>query len=145
MVMKRTADVVWRGNLREGHGDIATQSGAVKAKYSLRSRAEEAPGTNPEELLGAAHAACFAMSVTAALSAAGKPPTELRTHATVSLASEGGGFSIPEIVLELEGVVPGVDEATFLQHAEAAKKNCPVSKALAGVATITLRASLKQS
>ncbi|UJR83038.1 OsmC family protein [Sandaracinus amylolyticus] len=140
---KRTADVVWNGNLREGRGSIATQSTAVKASYSVRSRMEDGPGSNPEELLGAAHAACFTMAVSAILSSAGLTPTELRTHASVTLANDGGQFSIPEIALELEGVVPGIDEATFVRHAETAKATCPVSKALAGVPKITLRASLK--
>ncbi|MDF2695667.1 MAG: Organic hydroperoxide resistance protein [Labilithrix sp.] len=144
-MVKRTADVKWTGTLREGRGTIATQSTAVNASYSIRSRMEDGPGTNPEELLGAAHAACFTMALTAILSGEGLKPTELSTHAAVGLAGNGTEFSIPEINLEVHGVVPGIDEATFQRHAATAKATCPVSKALAGVATITLRALLKQA
>lgn len=139
---KRNADVKWTGNLRQGRGTISTESNAVAAQYSVSSRMEDGPGTNPEELLGAAHGACFTMALAAILSAENLVPTELRTHASVGLVASGQTFTIPEIALEIVGVVPGIDEATFVRHAETAKATCPVSKALAGVAKITLRASL---
>ena len=144
-MVKRTADVKWNGNLTAGHGEIATQSTAVKANYSIRSRMEDGPGTNPEELLGAAHAACFTMAVSAILTGAGLTPTELKTHAAVSLDRQGTDVSIPEIALTLEGDVPGIDEETFKKHAETAKATCPVSKALAGVGKITLSVTLKKA
>ena len=144
-MVKRTADVKWTGNVTAGHGEIATQSTAVKANYSIRSRMEDGPGTNPEELLGAAHAACFTMAVAAILTGAGLTPTALKTHAVVSLDRQGTDFSIPEIALAIEGEVPGIDEATFKQHAETAKATCPVSKALAGVGKITLSVTFKAS
>lgn len=139
---QRNARVKWIGGLREGKGTITTESQAVTAMYSVSSRMEDGPGTNPEELLGAAHAACFTMALAAILSAENCPPTELRTRASVRLVANGPTFTIPEIELELEGVVPRIAEETFLRHAETAKATCPVSKALAGVAKITLRATL---
>jgi len=118
-------------------------SGAYEGAYSFSSRFENGTGTNPEELLGAAHAGCFTMALSAGLGRAGITPTRLHTTAKVHLGVSDGGPSITQIDLEVEGEVPGIDAATFTEHAEAAKKGCPVSRALAGVPTVTLTATLK--
>lgn len=135
----RTAEAEWNGTLREGNGNFRTGSGAVSGTYSFPTRFENAPGTNPEELVGAAHAACFSMALSAGLTKAGHKPQRIRTTATVHLEKVGEGFGITRIELECEGDVPGIDDATFMEQANAAKENCPVSKALAGV-EITLEA-----
>jgi osmotically inducible protein OsmC len=137
----RTSDAEWRGDLRQGHGTMRLGSGAFEGAYSFPSRFEQGAGTNPEELIAAAHAGCFSMALAAGLSRAGHPPTRIHTGARVHLEREGEGFAITRIELETEGQVPGLSAADFQTHAEAAKKNCPVSKALAGP-TITLRATL---
>jgi osmotically inducible protein OsmC len=116
-------------------------SGAFEGAYSFPSRFEEGTGTNPEELIAAAHAGCFSMALAAGLSRAGHPPTRIHTRARVHLEREGEGFAITRIELETEGQVPGVDAAGFQAQAETAKKNCPVSRALAGPA-ISLKATL---
>jgi osmotically inducible protein OsmC len=141
---KRTASAVWEGTLREGKGRVKLGSGAFEGNYSFSSRFEEGVGTNPEELIGAAHAGCFSMALAAGLTKAGHNPTRISTNASVSLEKVGEGFKITTIELATEGEVPGIDEATFLEHAETAKKNCPVSQALAGAA-ITLNATLLKS
>jgi len=138
---KRTASAVWEGTLREGKGTVKLGSGAFTGQYSFVSRFEEGAGTNPEELIGAAHAGCFSMALAAGLTKAGLNPTRISTVANVSLEKVGEGFKITTIELATEGEVPGVDEKTFLEHAETAKKNCPVSQALAGV-DIKLNATL---
>ena len=141
---KRTASAVWEGTLREGNGKVKLGSGAWEGQYSFSSRFEEGTGTNPEELIGAAHAGCFSMALAAGLTKAGHNPTRISTNATVTLEKVGEGFKITIIQLTTEGEVPGIDEATFLEHAETAKKNCPVSQALAGT-DIKLNATLLKS
>lgn len=138
---KRTASAVWEGTLREGSGTVKLGSGAFEGKYSFASRFEEGVGTNPEELIGAAHAGCFSMALAAGLTKAGHNPTRINTSASVSLEKVDEGFKITTIELNTEGDVPGIDEQTFLTAAETAKKNCPVSQALAGV-DIRLNAKL---
>jgi osmotically inducible protein OsmC len=141
---KRTASAVWEGTLREGSGRVKLGSGAFEGNYSFSSRFEEGVGTNPEELIGAAHAGCFSMALAAGLTKSGHNPTRISTDASVSLEKVGEGFKITTIELNTEGEVPGIDENTFLEHAETAKKNCPVSQALAG-ADIKLNARLLKS
>lgn len=129
----RTAEAEWKGNLAEGEGRLKVGSGAFEGPYSFKSRFEEGQSaTNPEELLGAAHAGCFTMALTAALSRAGIKPTRIHTEARVKLEKVGEAFSITQIDLETEAEVPGIDDAKFQEHANGAKQNCPVSKALSG-------------
>ena len=130
----RTAEAVWSGNLTEGKGNIKVQSGTLDAPYDFRARTADGQGTNPEELIGAAHAGCFTMQLSALLGAAGFTATRLKTVAKVHLEKQGAGFAIPRIELELEGSVPGMSLAEFQKQAETAKLSCPVSKALAGTA-----------
>jgi len=137
----RKAEAEWKGNLREGKGRLKVGSGAFDLPYSFRDRFEDGKGTNPEELIGAAHAGCFSMALTADLTAANHPPDRIHTTATVTIDREGQGFAITKIELQTEGTVPGIDAAEFQRRAEGAKANCPVSKALAGT-TITLTAKL---
>ncbi len=127
----RQADAVWEGNLKEGKGNIKLASGAFDGPYSFQTRFEDAKGTNPEELIGAAHAGCFSMALSAGLSKAGFPPRRVKTTAKVHLEKVGESFSITRIVLDTEAQVPNIDEKTFREQAEGAKKNCPVSRALA--------------
>src|SRR4051812_36096116 len=139
--MIRKAQAVWRGTGREGDGDLTTDSGVLKeSPYSFRTRFENQPGTNPEELIAAAHAGCFTMALAFQLQLAGHTPTELRTEAAVSLDPEGQGFRISRSALTLYATVPGLGEDEFRKLAEAAEKNCPVSKLLN--ADITLDAQL---
>jgi osmotically inducible protein OsmC len=137
----RRADAVWQGGLKGGKGTMKLGSGAYEGKYSFGSRFEEAPGTNPEELIGAAHAGCFSMALSAGLEKAGHPPTRVATTARVHLSLGEGGAFISRIELACEAEVPGIDAAAFAEQAQVAKKNCPVSKALAAV-EITLDAKL---
>ena len=138
----RIAEAEWKGNLAEGSGRLKVGSGAFEGPYSFKSRFEEGQSaTNPEELLGAAHAGCFTMALTAQLSRQRITPVRLKTEARVKLEKVGDAFSITQIELETEAEVPGVDDATFQKYALDAKQNCPVSKALAGV-EITLKAKL---
>lgn len=139
---KRISDAEWRGDLKDGAGTLRLGSGAFEGKYSYKSRFKGGPGTNPEELIAAAHAACFSMALAAALSQKGHPPTSIHAKATVDFGSVAGGFAISRIELETEGQVPGIDAATFEQVAQAAKTECPVSKALAAV-EISLVAKLR--
>lgn len=141
---KRKASAVWEGTLREGKGRVKLGSGAFEGQYSFASRFEEGTGTNPEELIGAAHAGCFSMALAAGLSRAGLKPTSISTTANVSLEKVGEGFKITTIELDTEAEVPGIDQSSFLDHAESAKKNCPVSQALAGT-EIKLNARLVKS
>jgi osmotically inducible protein OsmC len=143
-MITRHADAEWLGNLVEGSGKVKLGSGAYEGPYSFRSRFESGTGTNPEELIAAAHAGCFSMALSAALTGAGHPPTRVHTTASVKLEKDGAGFTITEIELETEGQVPGIDDATFQTIAADAKKNCPVSKALAGP-KITLKAKFLAS
>jgi lipoyl-dependent peroxiredoxin len=139
--MKRSASAVWHGPIKEGKGSLETQSHVLKdTPYSFRSRFADGTETNPEELIGAAHAGCFSMALSKVLGEAGFTADSLTTKATVSLDPVDGGFSITAIHLELRAKVPHIDEATFKQSAEKAKANCPVSKALN--AKITLDAAL---
>jgi len=137
----RTAEAEWKGNLREGQGTMKLGSGAFEGRYSFPSRFAEGAGTNPEELIGAAHAGCFSMALSAGLSKAGFTPTRIHTTAKVHLEQVGEGFQITRIELQTDAQVPGIDAATFEQQADNAKKNCPVSKALAGP-QVTLKAKL---
>ncbi|HMM87047.1 MAG: OsmC family protein [Gammaproteobacteria bacterium] len=125
----RQSSAEWNGSLKEGAGRMRLGSGAYEGPYTFASRFESGPGTNPEELIGAAHAGCYSMFLSALLSKAGTPPKSVRTTATVHL---GDGPTIHLIELDTVAEVPGVSEADFLAHAEAAKQGCPVSKALAG-------------
>ena len=137
----RNAEAVWEGNLKEGHGKIKLSSGAYEGQYSFMSRFENGAGTNPEELIAAAHAGCYSMALSHGLASAGHTPKRVHTTAKVHLEKGEGGFSIPKIDLETEAEVPGLDDAGFQQQAETAKKNCPISKLLAA-AEITLKARL---
>ena len=129
----RSANAVWEGDLKSGKGSMKLGSGAFEGKYSFGTRFEEAPGTNPEELIGAAHAGCYSMAFSAMLGGAGFTPKSIKTSARVHIEKVGEGFAITRIQLATEGNIPGIDEAKFKEIAEAAKKGCPVSKALAGV------------
>jgi osmotically inducible protein OsmC len=140
----RHSEAEWNGNLQEGKGTVKLGSGAFQGPYGFRSRFENGPGTNPEELIAAAHAGCFSMALAAGLSRAGHPPTRVHTIAKVQLDKTGDGFTITRIDLETEAEVPGIDQAQFQEQAEAAKKGCPVSKALTGP-QIYLKASLKKA
>lgn len=137
----RTADAEWKGGLKDGGGTMSLGSGAFSGPFSFRSRMESGDGTNPEELIGAAHAGCFSMQLSAMLASAGFPPKSVHTTAKVHFGPEGGGFAITGIDLSTEGDVPGMDAAAFKEQAEKAKESCPVSKALAGT-TINLDAKL---
>ena len=136
----RTANAVWKGNLKEGSGTLKTESGAVEGSYSFPSRFENGKGTNPEELLGAAHAGCFSMALANMLAQAGHTPESVTTTAKVHLDMKDGP-NINKIELQTEAKVPGLDEAAFQEHAQKAKEGCPVSKALKAV-DITLDAKL---
>jgi lipoyl-dependent peroxiredoxin len=139
--MIRKAKAVWRGTGRAGDGDLSTDSGVLdKTPYSFRTRFESEKGTNPEELIAAAHAGCFTMALAFQLQTAGYTPTELSTEAAVSLEAEGAGFSITRSALTLRAKVPNLDEATFSRLARDAELNCPVSKVLK--AEVTLDAKL---
>ena len=137
----RTAKAEWRGALMEGSGRVELGSGTFSGPYDFRSRFADGGGTNPEELVGAAHAGCFSMALSNMLAQAGSPPEYVRTTAKVHLEKQSDGFGISRIDLETEGAVPGMDDATFVSHAEKAKAQCPISKALAAV-DITLSAKL---
>jgi osmotically inducible protein OsmC len=137
----RQGEAIWKGNLREGKGTVKFGKGAFEGPYSFTSRFEEGPGTNPEELIGAAHAGCFSMALSGRLSQAGFEPKQIHTTAHVHVEKVGEGFKITRIVLETEAEVPGIDAKAFLDQAEGAKSGCPVSQALTGV-EITLKARL---
>lgn len=129
----RKAEAVWNGNLQEGKGTVKLGSGAFEGAYSYASRFQEGTGTNPEELIGAAHAGCFSMFLSAVLSKAGFVPQQIHTVASVHLEQVEGAPWITKIHLNCEANVPGVDQQTFSEQVEASKKGCPVSKALTGV------------
>lgn len=128
----RQAEAVWEGGLKDGKGSVKLGSGAYSGPYSFKSRFEEGTGTNPEELIGAAHAGCYSMAFSAGLGKAGITPKRVHTTAKVHLDKVGEGFKITRIELQMEAEIPGIDEKTFREHADAAKKGCPVSQALAG-------------
>ena len=139
--MIRKAKAVWRGTGRAGTGNLSTDSGVLaQTAYSFKTRFENEKGTNPEELIAAAHAGCFTMALAFQLQGAGFTPTELSTEAAVSLDPEGQGFRITKSALTLHATVPNLDEATFTRLTGLAEKNCPVSKVLN--AQITLDAKL---
>src|SRR5262249_35304333 len=139
--MIRKAKAVWRGTGRAGSGQLSTDSGVLAdTPYSFKTRFENEKGTNPEELIAAAHAGCFTMALAFGLQAGGYPPTELATEAAVTLEQEGQGFRISRSALTLRAQVPNLDQAEFARLAGAAEKNCPVSKVLN--AAITLDAKL---
>jgi lipoyl-dependent peroxiredoxin len=137
----RSSSAVWNGNLLQGTGTMRLGSGAYEGAYTFVSRFENGKGTNPEELIAAAHAGCYSMAFSATLGKAGFNPTRVSTTANVHLEKGAEGFAITKIELVMEAQVPGIDNATFQTHAEAAKKGCPVSKALAAT-EITLSAKL---
>lgn len=140
--MIRKSSAIWRGNGREGSGALTSQSGVLDStRYGFKSRFEDGPGTNPEELLAAAHAGCFTMAVAFGLQAAGFTATELETEAAVSLDPDGAGFRISRSELTLRAQVPDIDEARFQEIARAAERECPVSKVLN--AQISLTATLE--
>jgi osmotically inducible protein OsmC len=139
--MIRKATAVWHGTGRDGSGALTSDSGVLSnAAYSFKTRFENEKGTNPEELIAAAHAGCFTMALAFQLQGAGLTPDELHTEAAVSLEKDGAGFRISRSALTLRGKIPGIDEARFQQMAHEAEKNCPVSKVLN--AEITLDAKL---
>jgi osmotically inducible protein OsmC len=144
--MKRKSTAVWNGTGTEGKGNLSSTSGVLKNtpfSFATRFVSEDGKaGTNPEELIAAAHSGCFAMALSFGLSGAGFPPTELKVEATVTVENENGGFVIKSSHLELVGDVPNITEEKFIELANAAKKNCPVSKALDAI-VITLSARLK--
>ena len=138
---ERTAQAAWRGTLKDGVGTVALGSGSFQGRYSFQSRFGSGAGTNPEELIGAAHAACFSMALAGNLEQAGYPPENIETTAKVSLEKTRDGFTITHIDLETQATVPNIEEDAFREQAEIAKKTCPVSRALAATA-INLRARL---
>ncbi len=137
----RKSEAEWQGNLMEGSGRMRLGTGAYDGPFSFKSRMENGAGTNPEELIAAAHAGCFSMAFSAGLAKAGFTPKRVHTTASVHFDKLETGFAITAIDLEMEAEVPGLDEAKFLEVAQGAKKGCPVSKALAAT-PITLRARL---
>src|SRR3984957_6644198 len=140
--MKRTASAIWSGDLKSGHGALATHSGVLKdTPYSFATRFEGAPGTNPEELIAAAHAGCFTMALSATLGKAGFTPKRLGTQGTVALELVGGSFTITSVDVENGAWVPGISAERFAQIAADAKANCPVSRLLR--AEISLNAKLE--
>ena len=146
MALKRTATAVWQGSVQKGNGKISTLSGAIhETPYSVNSRfvsEDGKAGTNPEELIAAAHASCFTMALSAQLTTAGHEPTELHTTATVHMEKQDIGWTITAIQLDTHGSVPGVSPEQFQKLADDAKKGCPISRALASVPSITLTAKL---
>ena len=137
------AQAQWEGTLKEGKGSVKSGNGFFEAPFTFASRFEGGTkGTNPEELIGAAHAGCFSMYLAAQLTNAGKPPTSIKTEATVTL---GEGPTVTKIELVTVAIVPGLDQATFDEKVAFTKANCPISKALAAVETLTVNATLSQS
>jgi osmotically inducible protein OsmC len=132
-LVDRTAEAKWSGDLKSGRGTVRVRSGSFEGPYSFTSRFESGSGTNPEELLRAAHAGCFSMALSHALAMSGHVPTSVTTKATVHLAKVGAGFAITGIDLSTRGVVPGLSAAEFQRFAEDTKANCIVSKALSAV------------
>jgi lipoyl-dependent peroxiredoxin len=139
----RTATAEWKRDLRNGEGSFSGKSGAVEGAYSFESRFGESGGTNPEELVAAAHASCFSMFLAGVLEQGGNTAESVRTEAKVQILKEGEGFTVTRIELETVGRVAGIDGAAFKQAAEVAKENCPISKALAAVPEINVDARLE--
>jgi osmotically inducible protein OsmC len=138
-----SAEAVWEGVLRSGRGHFKAKSGAFEGDYSFATRFEGSRGTNPEELIAAAHAACLSMALSAGLEKGGTPPTRIRTTASCTVDKVGEGFKITRMRLEVRGKVPGLDQAGFSKAAEAAKQGCPVSTALKGNVQMELDAKLE--
>ncbi len=139
--MKKKASAVWKGSIKEGGGSISTETGVLRdAPYGFKSRFEQGPGTNPEELIAAAHAACFSMALSLMLGEEGFTPERIETHAEVTLDKVGDGFAITASHLTLSAAIPGIDQAKFDEIAGKAKSGCPVSKLLN--AKISLQATL---
>ena len=138
----RNGSAEWRGDLRGGNGELTVGDGVFKGAYSFSSRFEEGEGTNPEELIAAAHAACFSMALANVMAEHGHPAESVRTTAKVHLRQGDAGPTIQLIELQTEGRVPGIDQQHFAEHAEEAKRGCPVSRALAAVDEITVDAKL---
>jgi lipoyl-dependent peroxiredoxin len=144
--IQRTADAVWKGDLRGGLGHISTPTGVLNEDpYSFGMRFENAPGTNPEELVAAAHAACFSMNLSGVLGKNGYQPENIRTHATITMEKTDAGFSITRSRLEVEAQVPNIDEETFKQLADEAERTCPISRLLRpGLQGVEVQAKLKK-
>jgi osmotically inducible protein OsmC len=138
----RTADAVWNGLLEEGNGTMRMRSGAYEGQYTFQSRFKEGEGTNPEELIAAAHAGCFSMALSGDLGRAGYEPETVETTATVHLEMGDGPPTVARIVLDTQARVPGIEAGEFQELAEGAKKNCPISRALAAVPAIEVNAEL---
>ncbi len=139
----RSAKADWQGEFKRGGGTVSTETGVLDAQYNFSGRFESGTGTNPEELIAAAHASCFSMALSVGLSQAGNPPERLDTSANVTIDQVEGGFAITKIELSVTGKVPGLDAAGFEQAAQGAKEGCPVSKALAAVPEITLETNFE--
>src|SRR5438132_9873156 len=140
--MDRKASAVWKGGLKDGKGEFSAPSGVFShVPYTFKTRFEDAPGTNPEELIGAAHAACYSMALSHVLSEGGHKPTRVSTKADVTLEKVGDGPKITKILLTCEAVVPGIDDKTFQETANKVKTGCPISQALAAT-PIELKATL---
>ena len=141
--MKRSASAVWKGGLKDGSGTISTDSGVLSdTQYSFKTRFEQGRGTNPEELIAAAHASCLSMALSLGLEAAKTPPTRIRTKASCTIEKVGDGFRITKMRLEVRGEVPGLDQKGFEAAAQKAKDGCPVSQALKGNVEMELDAKL---
>ena len=138
----RTANAVWNGSLEEGNGTMRMRSGSYEGPYSFQSRFEEGEGTNPEELIAAAHAGCFSMALSGDLGRAGYEPESVETTATVHLELGDGPPTLARIVLDTRARVPGIEDGEFQELAEGAKQNCPISRALAAVPAIEVNAEL---
>jgi osmotically inducible protein OsmC len=138
----RSGSAIWKGDLQNGEGNLTVGDGVFEGAYTFKSRFEEGEGTNPEELIAAAHAACFAMAFSNILAESGHTPDSIQANARVSLQEVDGAPTIARITLKVEGSVPGIDESTYQDLAEQAKKDCPVSRALASVPEIKLEAKL---
>ena len=138
--MKRTASAVWTGGLKDGQGKISTESGVLAdAQYSFGTRFEDGKGTNPEELIAAAHAGCFSMALSAEIGKAGKTPEKIETEAAVTLLKTDAGFTVTAVHLKVKAKVPGWDPASFKTTAEAAKAGCPISRLLKAEITMETR------
>jgi osmotically inducible protein OsmC len=143
MAVTSKVNAVWHGKLKDGRGEFAAGSGAFKGAFTFATRFEGKPGTNPEELLAAAHGACFSMALSGGLEKSGKPATRISTTAHCTMDMVSGVATVTKMRLEVRAVVPGLDQAGFAKAAEDAKQNCPVSRALKGIPTVELVATLE--
>ena len=141
--MPAKAQAEWKGDLKSGSGTFSAGDGGIAGEFSYKSRFEDGPGANPEQLIGAAHASCFSMALSGALGEAGHPVDSVKTDATVTLRIADGAPTITKIELVTVGKVPGIDQAAFEEAANGAKAGCPVSRALTGVPEVTLSATLE--